>query len=149
LKSTANFYSLNRNQNLDLCICNCIKLLYKKENKIIIVSSDHKIEKLDKLLWTFEQNSFLPHKIYKDGDKIDTPILLLSLNDMSDTEIFNEYKSIINYQTAALLKIADNINIYEFVEDDETNKSISRKKYSDYRKYNFTLLHKAYNEQAI
>jgi DNA polymerase-3 subunit chi len=149
LKSTANFYSLNRNQNLDLCICNCIKLLYKKENKIIIVSSDHKIEKLDKLLWTFEQNSFLPHKIYKDGDKIDTPILLLSLNDMSDTEIFNEYKSIINYQTAALLKIADNINIYEFVEDDETNKSISRNKYSDYRKYNFTLLHKAYNEQAI
>ena len=149
MKSTANFYSLNRNQNLDLCICNCIKLLYKKENKIIIVSSDHKIEKLDKLLWTFEQNSFLPHKIYKDGDKIDTPILLLSLNDMSDTEIFNEYKSIINYQTAALLKIADNINIYEFVEDDETNKSISRKKYSDYRKYNFTLLHKAYNEQAI
>jgi DNA polymerase-3 subunit chi len=149
LKSTANFYSLNRNQNLDLCICNCIKLLYKKENKIIIVSSDHKIEKLDKLLWTFEQNSFLPHKIYKDGDKIDTPILLLSLNDMSDTEIFNEYKSIINYQTAALLKIAGDINIYEFVEDDETNKSISRKKYSDYRKYNFTLLHKAYNEQAI
>ena len=149
MKSTVNFYSLNRNHNLDVCICSCIKLLYKKENKIIIVSSDHKIEKLDKLLWTFEQNSFLPHKIYKDGDKIDTPVLLLCLNDMNNIEIFNEYKSIINNQTAALLKVADDINIYEFVEDDESNKSISRKKYSDYKKYNFTLLHKTYDEQAI
>ena len=149
MKSTAYFYSLNRNHNLDLCICNCIKHLYKKENKIIIVSSDHKIEKLDKLLWTFEQNSFLPHKIYNDGDKIDTPILLLSLDYINKSEIFSEYKSIINNQAAALLKITNDINIYEFVDDDETNKSISRKKYLDYKKYNFTLIHKAYNEQTI
>ena len=149
MKSTANFYSLNRNHNLDLCICSFVKLLYKEENKIIVISSDHKIEKIDKLLWTFEQNSFLPHKIYKDGDKIDTPILLSTLNDMNNIEIFGEYKSIINNQSAALLKITGDINIYEFVEDDETNKSISRNKYSDYKKYNFTLLHKTYDEQAI
>jgi DNA polymerase-3 subunit chi len=149
LKSTANFYSLNRNHNLDLCICSFVKYLYKEENKIILISSDHKIEKIDKLLWTFEQNSFLPHKVYKDGDKIDTPILLSTLNDMKNIEIFNDYKSIINNQPDALLKIDGDINIYEFVEDDETNKSISRNKYSDYKKYNFTLLHKAYDEQAI
>ena len=149
MKSTANFYSLNRNHNLDLCICSFVKYLYKEENKIILISSDHKIEKIDKLLWTFEQNSFLPHKVYKDGDKIDTPILLSTLNDMKNIEIFNDYKSIINNQPDALLKIDGDINIYEFVEDDETNKSISRNKYSDYKKYNFTLLHKAYDEQAI
>jgi DNA polymerase-3 subunit chi len=143
LKSTANFYSLNRNHNLDLCICTFVKLLYKEENKIIVVSSDHKIEKIDKLLWTFEQNSFLPHKVYKEGDKIDTPILLSTLNDMNNIEIFGEYKSIINNQSAG------DINIYEFVEDDEANKSISRNKYSEYKKYNFTLLHKTYDEQAI
>jgi len=149
LKSTANFYSLNRNHNLDLCICSFVKYLYKEENKIILISSDHKIEKIDKLLWTFEQNSFLPHKIYKNGDKIDTPILLSTLNDMNNMEIYGEYKSIINNQSAALLKIAGDINIYEFVEDDETNKSISRNKYSEYKKHNFTLLHKTYDEQAI
>jgi DNA polymerase IIIc chi subunit len=91
----------------------------------------------------------LPHKIYKDGDKIDTPILLLSLDYINKSEIFSEYKSIINNQAAALLKITNDINIYEFVDDDETNKSISRKKYLDYKKYNFTLIHKAYNEQTI
>ena len=149
MKSTANFYSLNRNHNLDLCICSFVKYLYKEENKIILISSDHKIEKIDKLLWTFEQNSFLPHKVYKDGDKIDTPILLSTLNDMNNIEIFGEYKSIINNQSAALLKIDGDKNIYEFVEDDETNKSISRNKYSDYKKYNFNLLHKTYDEQAI
>jgi DNA polymerase-3 subunit chi len=149
LKSTANFYSLNKNHNLDLCICSFIKLLYKEKNKIIVISPDHEIEKIDKLLWTFEQNSFLPHKVYKDGDKIDTPILLLTLNNMINIQMFGEYKSIINNQPAALLRTADDTNIYEFVENDETNKSISRNKYSDYKKYKFTLLHEIYDEQAI
>ena len=70
-------------------------------SKIIIISSDHKIEKIDKLLWTFEQNSFLPHKIYKDGDKVDTPILLSTLNDINNMEIYGEYKSIINNQSVS------------------------------------------------
>lgn len=149
MKSTANFFSLNKNHNLDLCICNCIKHLFKKENKVIVITSDDKLERLDKLLWTFEQNSFLPHKIYEDGDKVDTPILLLSFKYIDKFEIFYEYKSIINNHSTPLLKNIDAINIYEFVEDDENNKTISRKKYSDYKKYNFTLVHNTYDEQTI
>jgi DNA polymerase IIIc chi subunit len=68
---------------------------------------------------------------------------------MNNIEIFNEYTSVINNQSAALLKVSNDINIYEFVEDDEINKSISRNKYSEYKKYNFTLLHKTYDEQTI
>jgi len=149
LKSVANFYSIEINYDIRLCICKFIKYLYKKDKNIIVIDSSAKLKELDRLLWSFEQNSFLPHKIYKDGNKIDTPILLSTLNDMNNIEIFGEYKSIINNQSAALLKIAGDINIYEFVEDDETNKSISRNKYSEYKKHNFTLLHKTYDEQAI
>lgn len=149
MKSTAYFYSLDKIHNLDLCICTCIKNLFKKERNIIVFASDDKLEKLDKLLWTFEQNSFLPHKIYRDGDKIDTPILLLSLNYINSIEKFDSFKTIINNHTNAILKNIDNINIYEFIENDETKKSISRKKYLDYKKYNFTLLHSIYDEQAV
>ena len=146
MKSTANFYSLNKNHNLDLCICRYVKHLFKKESRIIVITSDDELEKLDKLLWTFEQNSFLPHKIYKDGDKADTPILLSSLNYMDSSKIFNKYKWIINNLSTALLINPIDVNIYEFVEDDENKKKISRKKYSDYKKHNFTLLHNKYDE---
>ena len=129
MKSVVNFYSIELNHNIKLCLCKFVKYLYKRDENIIIVDDYEKLEELDKLLWSFEQNSFLPHKVYKGGDKIDTPILLSTLNDINNIEIFGEYKSIINNQSTALLKIAGDINIYEFVEDDETNKSISRNKY--------------------
>ena len=149
MKSTANFYSLNRNHNLDLCICSFVKLLYKEENKIIVISSDHKIEKIDKLLWTFEQNSFLPHKIYNNGDVIDTPIILLSIQNLDKLRLFNDYTSIINNYDNALVNLENNTNIYEFVDTDESKKSISRNKFLEYKKNNFTLMHNKYNEQTI
>jgi DNA polymerase IIIc chi subunit len=39
--------------------------------------------------------------------------------------------------------------IYEFVDNNESNKSISRKKFLEYKKNNFTLIHNKYNEQTI
>ena len=126
-----------------------MRYLFKKDKNIIIIDSEHKLEELDRLLWSFEQNSFLPHKIYNDGDIIDTPIILLSIQNLDKLKNFNKYTSIINNYDNALLMLENDIEIYEFVDNNESNKSISRKKFLEYRENSLTLIHNKYNEQTI
>ena len=47
------------------------------------------------------------------------------------------------------MNLENDINIYEFVDTDESKKSISRNKFLEYKKNNFTLMHNKYNEQTI
>ena len=149
MKSVVNFYSIEINHDIKLCICRFVKNLYKKDKNIIIIDDYEKLEELDKLLWSFEQNSFIPHKIYTNGDMIDTPIILLSIQNLDKLKLFNAYTSIINNYDNALVNLENNINIYEFVDTDESKKSISRNKFLEYKKNNFTLMHNKYNEQTI
>ena len=132
-----------------MCQCKFIKCLYKRDENIIIVDDYENLEELDKLLWSFEQNSFLPHKIYNNGDVIDTPIILLSIQNLDKLRLFNAYTSIINNYDNALVNLENNTNIYEFVDTNESKKTISRNKFLEYKKNNFTLMHNKYNEQTI
>jgi DNA polymerase-3 subunit chi len=149
LKSVVNFYSIEINHDIKLCICRFVKNLYKKDKNIIIIDDYEKLEELDKLLWSFEQNSFIPHKVYTNGDMIDTPIILLSIQNLDKLRLFNDHTSIINNYDNALVNLNNNIDIYEFVDNDESKKSISRIKFLEYKKNNFTLMHNKYNEQTI
>ena len=149
MKSVANFYSIEDSHDIDLCICKFVKYLFKKDENIIIIDSKDKLEELDRLLWSFEQNSFLPHKIYNNEDIIDTPIILLSIQNLDKLKIFNKYTSIINNYDNALLILENDIKIYEFVGNNESDKSNSRKKFIEYKKNNFTMIHNKYNEQAV
>ena len=146
MKPTVNFFSLEKNQDLYLSICSLIKELYKLGDQIIVFDTYSNLEKLDKLLWTFEQNSFLPHKIYEIDEKLDTPIILLSEKYLNNLLVFNEYGSIINNFNKPVTQTSENIKVYEFVEDFEDKKIISRKKYMGYKNNNFSLNHKKYNE---
>ena len=60
MKSIVNFLSLEKNQDINQSICSLTKELYKSGCEVIIIDTDTNLEKIDKLLWTFEQNSFLP-----------------------------------------------------------------------------------------
>ena len=79
-------------------------------------------------------------------EKLDTPIILLSEKYLNNLLIFNEYNSIINNFDKPVAQTSDNLDVYEFVEDMEDKKIISRKKYMIYKKNNFNLHHKKYNE---
>ncbi len=149
MKPVANFYSIEDDHDIKLCICKLVRKLFKKEENIIIIDSSDRLKELDRLLWSFEQNSFLPHKIYIDGDSIDTPIMLLSIQNLDKLNKFNNYTSVINNFDNALLMLNDDIEIYEFVDSNELNKSISRKKFLEYKKNSYTLIHNKYDEQTI
>ena len=145
MKSTVNFYSLEKSQDLHLSICFLIRKLYKSGGQIIICDSQSNLEKIDKLLWTFEQNSFLPHKIYESRVALDTPILLLTEKYLNNLLIFKEYDSIINNFDKPVTQADNHFNVYEFVESSEEKKIISRKKYMIYKKNNFNVNHKKYD----
>ena len=149
MKSVVNFYSIEINHDIKLCVCKFVKELYKKDRNIIIIDDCEKLQELDRMLWSFEQNSFLPHKIYNSGDMIDTPIILLSIQNLDKLKLFDNYTSIINNYDNALVNLEKDTNIYEFVDTNELKKSISRNKFLEYKKNNFTLIHNKYNEQTV
>ena len=126
MKSTVNFYSLEKSQDLHLSICTLIRELYKLSGQIIICDYHSNLEKIDKLLWTFEQNSFLPHKIYEPRATLDTPILLLTEKYLNNLLIFKEYDSIINNFDEPIIQAENQFKVYEFVESTEEKKIISR-----------------------
>ena len=146
MNSTVNFYSLEKTQDLDLCVCFLVRELYKLENQILIIDYSDNMKKLDKILWTFVQNSFIPHKIYDPNVSLDTPVILLSENYLDNLIIFNKYTSIINKLSEPIIKIKTKVKVFEFVEDDEQKKIISINKYSIYKENNFEMNHKKYNE---
>ena len=145
MKSTVNFYSLEKSQDLHLSICTLIRELYKLSGQVIICDYHSNLEKIDKLLWTFEQNSFLPHKIYEPRATLDTPILLLAEKYLNNLLIFKEYDSIINNLDEPIIQAENQFKVYEFVESTEEKEIISRKKYTIYKNNNFVLDHKKYN----
>ena len=112
MKSTVNFYSLEKSQDLHLSICTLIKELYKLSGQIIICDHYSNLEKIDKLLWSFEQNSFLPHKIYEPRATLDTPILLLTEKYLNNLLIFKEYDSIINNLDEPIVQAENHFKVY-------------------------------------
>ena len=149
MKSVVNFLSLGKNQDINQSICSLTRDLYKSGSQIIIIDTDSNLEKLDKLLWTFEQNSFLPHKIYKPNIELDTPIILLSEKYLNNLLVFNMYNSIINNFDKPILAADENTEVYELVENYEDKKVISRNKYLAYKRNKFSLSHNDYHEQTI
>ncbi len=115
----------------------------------MIVDTTSNLNKIDKLLWTFEQNSFLPHKLYSPEDELDTPIMLLCEKYLNNLLVFNKYNSIINNFEKPVIGTNKDIDIYEFVEDSENKKIISRNKYSLYKKNDFNLNYRKYDEEAV
>jgi DNA polymerase-3 subunit chi len=45
---------------------------------VVEVSSDERVKALDSLLWTYSEESFLPHGVLGDGEPDEHPILILT-----------------------------------------------------------------------
>ena len=44
------------------------KAMLNQHNVLIHTAADHEANELDELLWTFSQSSFVPHRIFRDGE---------------------------------------------------------------------------------
>jgi len=109
--------------------CKLAEKAWQQNYRVFIYaeSSTH-AQQLDNLLWTFRQDSFIPHEIYIDSVQSTMPIYI-------------GYGSRIATEMTALINLTDTVpnfffqyqRIAEIVENTETAKSLGRERYRFYR----------------
>ena len=141
LKKKAYFYILSKQDDINLSVCKIIKKYYNDGHKIIVKSNDQGfIDNINKLLWTFEQLTFIPHSTNIEYDSA-TPVLLYKNNYKNDSIIEKDYNVILNIDIALDVTNNDHEIIIEIVGHDENKKAMSREKYLYYKKNNLDVRH--------
>ena len=75
------FYHLQKTQ-VEQSLPKLLEKAYATGEKILVkVGSEERVEFLNTALWTYEEQSFLPHGSHKDGNSEYQPIWLTSGND--------------------------------------------------------------------
>jgi DNA polymerase-3 subunit chi len=125
------FYLLNNDdaQASWLLACRLLEKAYLRGHRIFVYCNNQsQAEKLDELLWTFKDDSFIPHNLQGEGPEPPPPI---QIGYQQEPRGFNDI----------LLNMADEIppfytrfkRIIELVANDETSKELSRLHYREYR----------------
>jgi len=117
--------------------CRLAEKAYDNNSRLYIhMDNQQEAEALNKTLWTFRQNSFIPHQLYNPAQKddFDTPILI-------------GYGAIPAIQSSVVLNLSNGTprcfddfeRILEVIPSDETSKKLARMRYKHYRECNYTL----------
>lgn len=136
---TVDFYILNTliQEDIYRFICRLVDKIYLLQKKIYIqVNSDEEGQRLDDLLWTFRDISFIPHSYLEDHATLDpwVPVnIAIQKPSKLDTEIlFNLSHEVPTY-------FPEFSRIIEVVSEEKKNKNQSRQKYKFYKAQNCQL----------
>ncbi|QMT61144.1 DNA polymerase III subunit chi [Legionella sp. PC997] len=109
--------------------CRLLEKAYAKGHKVyVLCNNKHDAELLDELLWTFKDDSFIPHNLQGEGPEPPPPI---QIGYEREPRGFNDI----------LLNLADYIpdfyskfkRVMQIVANVETEKELSRAQYREYR----------------
>ena len=129
------FYQLNPQQhNQDRVVCQlCQKAYDNNQLTLLLTKSPQQTEHLDRQLWIFDDDSFVPHDS-QESDDFKTPILIH--NDSGDS---SERQLLINLADKIPGNFAQFDRIIELVTED--NKQQAREHYSFYKERGYPLDH--------
>lgn len=113
--------------------CKLVEKAYNLDNTVHIhVASDVDAKTLDTLLWTFRDDSFLPHEIEGSGDA-SSPISIGSANT-------NTVKNLLINLGSSVPEFANQYErIAEIVSNDDDIKIASRQRFAEYRDSGHTI----------
>ena len=126
------FYVLSQSgeQARQFFACRLAEKAYRLEHTVHIHARDHAAaERMDELLWTFRDGSFVPHEVVRPG--VDTPRSPVTIGcDVADVE-----------PTDLLINLCDDVparidnfpRIAELVSSDDNSKQQSRQRFATYR----------------
>lgn len=129
------FYDLTQSHhNSDGLVCKLCHKAYQNKQSVLLLTADQQhTEKLDRMLWTSEEESFLPHD-RQEQDGILTPILV---NHQADPR--GERQLLINLTDEIPLFFAQFERVIELVATN--NKEVARSHYSYYKDRGYVLNH--------
>ena len=116
--------------------CRLAEKAYRLDNTVHIhASSQSDAQRLDELLWTFRDGSFVPHHLVaKPGADVDSPVTIGCDSSLAEPRDL-------------LINLGDDIpscaeafpRVAELVTSDEECKLLSRKRFAEYRDQGHTL----------
>ena len=116
--------------------CRLAEKAYRLENTVHIHVGDRAgAERLDKLLWTFRDGSFVPHHtISASGSQQDSPVTIgCGEVDVPQRDLLINLSDEVPAFAKAFPRVA------ELVTSDEDCKQLSRKRFAEYRDQGHTL----------
>ena len=115
--------------------CRLADKVYRLGNRVFIhTESADQTRQLDDLLWTFQQNSFVPHGIYQDGQDNPPPVQLAH-----DAEPDAGNQVLINMAADVPVFFSRFERVAELVNDYADVRQQSRKRYGFYKDRGYPL----------
>jgi len=133
------FYSLKEGSGGDrfLLACRLVERIHKAGHRIYIQAPDRaRARHLDRLLWTFKQQSFLPHGLADEADQELTPILIGHGGDPGE-----ENQVLINLTPDVPAFFGSFERLCELIDQDPKVREAGRKRYVYYRDRGYPLHH--------
>ena len=129
------FYQLNPQQhNADRVVCQlCQKAYESKQFTLLLTQSQQQTEYLDRQLWVFDDDSFVPHDA-EESDQFMSPVLI-----HNEPDLRNERQLLINLADVIPGYFARFERVIELVT--ENNKPQAREHYNYYRERGYPLNH--------
>ena len=126
------FHQINSidDKNYLLYVCKLVEQGFKQKIQPIYIQTSNKqqAEQLDKLLWTFKQDSFIPHTIVGNSD-LDTAPVQIGWNENQ----FHPAAAIINLSEETPISYLESKKIHEIIDNDEVKKSKARERWKNYK----------------
>ena len=136
---TVDFYLLNSIMQDDVYrfVCRLIDKAYLLQKKIYIqVNSDEEGQRLDELLWTFRDISFIPHCYLRVNTILD-PLLPVNIATIKPKQLNADIFFNLSHEVPAYFP--EFSRIIEIVSEEKKNKNQSRQKYKFYKAQNCQL----------
>ncbi len=131
------FYILNENARHDRFFLSCRiteKAWHQKHRIMIQTDSGQEARHMSQLLWTFRDQSFIPHELLPQADLKTTPVIIGWDDDAAE-----ECDVLINLATEIPPFFSRFERLIEIVEKDPAHKQISRDHYRYYQERGYPL----------
>ena len=126
------FHHFEKTSGRDLLvyICRLVEKGYKQGSKPIYIhfDSENEAKEFDSLLWTFRQESFVPHTILGNPEQEKTPVIIGWGNNQIETA-----EALINVSQDIPKASKSTSKIHEIVGNDENKKNKAREKWKAYK----------------
>lgn len=122
-------------QSAWLFACRLLEKAYLRGHRVFVYCDDeHTAHHLDELLWTFKDDSFVPHNLQGEGPE---PPPAIQIGYQDEPRHYNDI--LLNLATSIPPFFKRFQRILEIVRDNDDAKTISRQHYREYRQLGLTI----------
>ena len=129
------FYLLSSESGIDKFACLMASKAWAAGNNVYIhTDSEDVAKKLDNLLWTFRDISFIPHEIYNENETVESPVTIGSGN------LFPNHQQVLINLDGKIPQFANKFKrVIEIVENNDKKKETARERYRQYKKNDYEI----------